>query len=174
MTQPYVGEVRMFGGNFAPAGWALCNGASMSISNNTVLYQLIGTTYGGDGVNTFNLPNLQARLAVGMGQGTGLSNYVLGQAAGSETVTITTSQLPSHNHPLRATTTAATLNTPGGNLTGQPASGARMYTSTNTPLVNLNSASCTMTQGNMPHQNMMPFQCVTFIIALYGIFPSQS
>src|SRR5579863_4237911 len=112
MTQPYVGEVRMFGGNFAPSNWAFCNGQTMSISQYQVLFTLIGTTYGGDGQTTFNLPNLQGRLGVGMGQGGGLSNYVLGQSAGVEAVTLTTTTMAAHNHPLMASQTTATLNYP--------------------------------------------------------------
>ena len=112
MTQPYVGEIRMFGGNFAPSNWAFCNGQTLAISQYQVLFTLIGTTYGGNGTTTFNLPNLQGQLAVGMGQGGGLSNYALGQMGGVESVTLTTSTMPSHNHLLDASKTTATSEQP--------------------------------------------------------------
>ena len=108
MGSPYIGELRLFGGNFAPYGWALCNGQLISISQNSPLYQLIGTTYGGDGVNTFGLPNLQGRFPIHQGQGTGLQNYVLGQIAGSETITLTGQQLPAHNHGAMGSNGSAT------------------------------------------------------------------
>jgi microcystin-dependent protein len=176
MVQPYVGEVRMFGGNFAPVGWALCNGQSMSISEYEVLFNLIGTTYGGNGTTTFNLPNLQGRLCVGMGQGPGLSNYAIGQVGGTETVTLTTAQMPSHVHTLSATTTTAGLGTPTNNLTGAVAKPQLMYTIPGSPAPitgSLNVNSCTLTGGNQPHTNLMPSLCVSFIIALFGIYPSQ-
>ncbi|MFZ1923440.1 MAG: tail fiber protein, partial [Xanthobacteraceae bacterium] len=166
----------MLGSNFAPVNWALCNGQSMPIAQNDVLYNLIGTTYGGDGVNTFNLPNLQGRLAVGVGQGPGLSPYTIGQVGGSENVTLTTATMPSHNHTLSATTTNATLTSPTGNLTGTvPTSGsAVLYTGGSPVTGNLAAQACTNSGGNQPHSNLMPSLCLTFIIALYGIYPSQS
>jgi microcystin-dependent protein len=178
MAQPYIGEVRMFGGNFAPVNWAFCNGQAMSIAEYSTLYTLIGTTYGGNGTTTFNLPNLQGRLCVGMGQGPGLSNYVIGQSGGSETVTLTSSQMPLHNHALSATTTTASLGTPANNLTGNATpltpSGQRMYSGAPGQTTgNLNTNSCSLAGGNQPHPNLMPSLCVTFIIALFGIFPSQ-
>jgi microcystin-dependent protein len=180
MTQPYVGEIRMFGGSFAPSNWAFCNGQPMPISQYDVLYSLIGTTYGGNGQTTFNLPNLQGRLAVGMGTGNGLSPYVIGQAAGTETVTLTVGTMPSHNHPLMASKTVATLASPTGNVTGAgPTSPAPAYLYTNpgspSPQIgNLVSSSVAPSGGSVPHANMMPSLCVSFIIALFGIYPSQS
>jgi microcystin-dependent protein len=173
MTQPYVGEVRMFGGNFAPVGWFFCNGQSLSIAQYDVLFSLIGTTYGGDGVNTFNLPNLQGRLCVGMGQGPGLSNYVIGQMAGSENVTLTTSTMPAHQHTLNATTTNATLGTPGGNLTGKATTGDMYAAAPGETLGNLSTQSVGYAGGSQPHPNLMPSLCVSFIIAYVGIYPSQ-
>ncbi len=176
MVQPYIGEVRMFGGNFAPVTWAFCNGQSMSISEYSALFNLIGTTYGGNGTTTFNLPNLQGRLCVGMGQGPGLSIYTIGQAAGGETVTLNTSQMPIHPHTLSASRTTATLGTPTNNLTGTVASPEVMYTSPGSPgptTGNLNVNSCSLIGGNQPHTNLMPSLCVSFIIALFGIYPSQ-
>jgi microcystin-dependent protein len=178
MTQPYIGEVRMFGGSFAPLNWAFCNGQSVPISENTALFNLIGTTYGGDGQTTFNLPNLQGRLAVGVGQGPGLSPYTIGQVGGSETVTLTTATMASHSHSLSASKNTVTTNLPSGNLTGAGlTSPATAYFYTNAPTTgtgNLNNATVTNTGGNQPHPNLMPSQCVSFIIALYGIYPSQT
>jgi microcystin-dependent protein len=179
MTQPYVGEIRMFGGNFAPSDWAFCNGKSLPISQFQTLFTLIGTTYGGDGQTTFNLPNLQGRLGVGMGQGPGLSPYSIGQAGGAESITLATANMASHNHPLSATTTVATLGSPTGNLTGKTPSSPvnqHMYTLPGSPsptMGNLNAQSCGTGGGNLPHPNMMPSLCVSFIISLNGIFPSQ-
>jgi microcystin-dependent protein len=180
MTQPYVGEIRMFGGSFAPQGWAFCNGQSVPIADNTTLYTLIGTTYGGNGQTTFNLPNLQGRLAVGMGQGNGLSPYTIGQVGGTENVTLTAATMASHSHPLMASKTTATLASPTNNVTGAaPATPtqAYLYTTPGSPTPqtgNLNAQSTAMSGGSQPHPNLMPSLCVTFIIALYGIFPSQN
>ncbi len=180
MTQPYVGEIRMFGGNFAPSYWAFCNGQSLPISQYQTLYALIGTTYGGNGTTTFNLPNLQGQLGVGMGQGPGLSPYTIGQRGGVEAVTLTTANMGTHNHPLVATTTGSTLGSPTANLTGKtPSSPANqhMYTLPGSPsptMGTLNAQSCGIGGGSLPHPNMMPSLCLSFIISLYGIFPSQS
>ncbi|HEX4409638.1 MAG TPA: tail fiber protein [Xanthobacteraceae bacterium] len=173
MVQPYVGEVRLFGGNFAPVGWALCNGQSLSISTNTALYALLGTIYGGDGVTTFNLPNMQGRLCVGMGQGPGLSNYVIGQVGGNEMITLSVNQMPMHTHMLSATTTTANQGNAGGNLTGKAPSGD-MYTSGSPTLGLLGQNSTSMAGGSQPHSNLMPSVCVSYIIALVGIYPSQN
>ncbi len=179
MTQPFIGEVRMFGGNFAPLNWAFCNGQTLPIAQNDVLYSLIGTTYGGDGQSTFALPNLQGRLCVGFGQGQGLSPYTIGQVGGTEQVTLTASTMPAHSHSLVATTTTANQTNPGGNLTGTAPSGggAVMYTvqgSQALKMGDLNAQACSSTGGSQPHPNLMSSLCVTFIIALFGIFPSRS
>jgi microcystin-dependent protein len=178
MTQPFIGEIRMFGGSFAPLNWAFCNGQSMSIAEFSALFNLIGTTYGGDGQSTFNLPNLQSRLAVGVGQGQGLSNYTIGQVGGSETVTLTTAQMGSHSHSLSASKNTVTTNLPSGNLTGagitSPAAADFYVNAPTTQTGNLNNATVTNTGNNLPHPNLMPSLCVSFIIALYGIYPSQS
>lgn len=180
MTEPYVGEIRMFGGNFAPSNWAFCNGQSMPISQYTTLYALIGTTYGGNGQTTFNLPNLQGQVGIGMGQGQGLSPYQLGQTGGVEGVTLTTSMMPSHNHLLMASKTTATTNSPTNNITGVPPQSpvaGTLYILPGSPpptMGTLNPQSVAYNNGNQPHPNMMPSLCVSFIIALNGIFPSQS
>jgi microcystin-dependent protein len=184
MTQPYVGQIMMFGGNFAIQGWAFCNGRLMNISDNPTLFQLIGTTYGGDGVNTFALPNLQSRVAVHQGTGQGLSPYVLGQAAGTENVTLTVQQMPAHNHSLSGsgTTAGSGGQTPSASvLPGRPSSISSGYlyiaangTSPPPSARTLTAGSCSTLPGSQPHSNIMPVLCVTYLIALYGIFPSQN
>ena len=166
MAQPYVGEIRMFGGNFAPAGWELCDGRLLPISENETLFQLIGTTYGGDGESTFGLPDLQGRLPLHMGSG-----FVLGQAAGVEEVTLTVQQIPSHAHGWLATTSAASANTPVGNI---PAvAQGDLYTTSFSP-TNMHVQAISPTGGSQPHTNFQPYLCITFIISLYGIFPSPT
>jgi microcystin-dependent protein len=180
MGNPYIGQISMFGGNFAPVNWAFCNGQLVDIANNNALYSLLGTTYGGDGVTTFALPDLRCRLPVHQGQGQGLSNYVLGQRSGSENVTLLTAQMPSHNHTFYATSASATSATPTNNLAAVPYTGISpsFYTipsSGQAPNVkNLNPNAIGMAGGNQPHPNMMPTLCISFIIALYGIYPSQN
>ncbi len=172
MPEPYVGEIRMFGGNFAPAGWALCDGQIISIAENDVLFTLIGTTYGGDGEETFALPNLQSRIPIHAGQGGGISqNYVLGEMGGVESVTLTTQQIPAHTHPAMGTTNAATTRDPVGAAPGQ--SVPQAYTNRMTP-VTASPQAITPAGGSQPHENIQPYLCINFIIALYGIFPQQS
>jgi len=181
MTQPYLGEVRMFGGNFAIRGWALCNGQLMSIQQNSALFSLLGTTYGGDGVQTFALPNLQSRVAIGQGNGAGLSPRVIGQAAGVETVTLTTAQMPAHSHSFVASMTGASSAGPGSSyVCGTPSNASAHFYTINdgsqpppTP-EKLTGASCSNVGSNLPHENLMPYLCVSFLIALQGIFPSRN
>ena len=169
MSQPFVGEIRMFAGNFAPAGWAFCQGQLVPIDQNPTLFQLIGTTYGGDGQNNFALPNLQSRVPVHVGPG-----FALGQAGGAETVTLTTSQIPAHSH------VPVCLSTPGAQ-TG-PGGGRWAATSSNTIYNNTAPAGAETfaataigsTGGSAPHDNMIPFLVVNFIISFFGVFPSQS
>ncbi len=182
MSNVFVGQITMFGGNFAPRGFAFCNGQLLSIAQNQALFTLLGTMYGGDGVNTFALPNLQSRLALDVGHGPGLSNYVQGQAGGTPSVTVDTTMMPNHTHAFVATVGPATTGTIGSTL--YPATS----TGTSTPefyaaqaqgepiLVPtaLNPAVCSMIGGNQPHNNLMPSLCITFIIALQGIFPSRN
>lgn len=172
MAEPFVGEIRLFAGNFAPNGWALCDGSLLSIAQNDVLFNLIGTTYGGDGQNTFALPDLRGRVPVHQGQGPGLSPYAIGQAAGTEQVTLIAQQLPSHTHVLNATTADATVGAGvAGNLTGKAAT-TSLYG--NTPGGGaLAAQALTASGGNQPHNNMAPFLGLNFIISLFGIFPSQ-
>lgn len=167
MSQPYVGEIRMFAGNFAPVGWAFCNGALLAISDNPTLFQLIGTTYGGDGQTTFALPDLQSRVPVHVGSG-----FSLGQAAGAESVTLTTLQIPAHSHVPQCNSNSGGVTSPqnnywGGVTANNPYSSAASDSS-------MNSASIGLAGGSQPHDNMIPFLAVNFIISLFGVFPSQS
>jgi len=172
MSDPYLGEVRMFGGTFAPQGWELCNGQLLPIAENEALYSLLGTTYGGDGVNTFGVPDLRGRSPIHMGQGQGLSSRVLGQSTGQESVALTAAQLPPHYHPVHASNVQGTLSAPTNNIWGQASTGEKQYTQ-NAPNVSMSASCTTSVGGGLPHENMMPFQVVTFIIAIYGIYPPQ-
>jgi microcystin-dependent protein len=169
MAQPYVGEIRMFGGNFAPAGWMLCEGQLLPISENEVLFQLIGTTYGGDGQSTFALPDLRGRVPIH--QGSNLGNFSIGEASGVETVTLTVQQIPVHSHGMMASKDVANQLAPQNAVTGQAA--AKIYRA-GTPSLTLNPQAVTTVGGTQPHTNMQPYLCVNFIISLFGIFPSQS
>jgi microcystin-dependent protein len=166
MATAYVGEIRMVGFNFAPSGWAFCDGSLLAISQNDTLFNLIGTTYGGDGQNTFALPDLRGRSPVHTG---GSLSYVQGQSGGVENVTVTTPQLPVHNHPVTAQGGAGNTATPtggflAGSAEGQYASAATGVTAT---LLQNNS-------GGQPHDNLMPYLTVNFVISLYGVYPSQN
>lgn len=167
MAQPYVGEIRMFAGNFAPAGWMFCEGQLLPISEYETLFNLIGTTYGGDGQSTFALPDLRGRLPIHIGNG-----FTLAESGGVEEVTLTVSQIPAHSHPLLASQNSATNNTPSGNLTGQV--GATQIYRTATATSPLSTLAMTSTGGSQPHTNFQPYLCVDFIISLFGIFPSQT
>jgi microcystin-dependent protein len=173
MAQPYVGEIRMFGGNFAPAGWMFCDGTPLAISENETLFQAIGTTYGGDGQSTFNLPDLRGRVPVhqGTNPSTG-TTYTLGEQAGVETVTLTTQQTPQHTHALAATTSTGTQPNPGGNLLAN-SQGPQPYIQ-ESPDNSLNPQTLAPVGGSQPHENRQPHLGVNFIISLFGIFPSPT
>jgi microcystin-dependent protein len=171
VSQPYVGEIRMFGGNFAPVGWAFCQGQLMPIAENDTLFNLIGTTYGGDGQETFGLPDLQGRVPVHAGKGPDGTNYALGETGGVESVTLSVQQMPIHSHPLLASTTVATQETPPGNLTGQ--SEVALYVD-QTPFFPMNPSVIPPVGGSQPHENMQPFLVISYIISLYGIYPTQN
>ena len=174
MSEPYIGQIIAVGFNFAPVGWALCNGATMPISGNETLYQLIGTTYGGNGVTSFNLPDLRGRGVIGMGQGTGLSNYLLGQPSGVEQVTLTTSQIGVHTHGVMGAAGTPTTATPASGVAlGTPATEAIYATSGATAALAPPTVG-PAAGGAQPHENRQPYQTVNYIIALFGIFPSQS
>jgi microcystin-dependent protein len=182
MSNPFIGELRLFGGNFAPIGWAFCQGQLLPIDQNDALYALIGTTFGGDGITTFGLPDLQGRVVIGQGQGPGLSSYVVGQKSGTETVTLTTGQLPSHNHTLTAYNTPATTASPAGGVpatTGKSvpnqANNSLFYASASVPNATTFPADTIQNSGgNQPHENMAPFLVINYIIALEGVFPSRN
>jgi microcystin-dependent protein len=170
MSDPYVGEIRMFGGNFAPAGWAFCNGQTLPISENETLFQLIGTTYGGDGQETFGLPDLQGRLPVHQGAG-----LTLGEAGGVESVTLTTQQMPTHNHTMLGSTAGATSSDPTNAVPASlPQQVNRTAYGLDPPPTTLSQSSLSPDGGSQPHDNMMPYLAVSFIISLFGIFPPQN
>jgi len=167
MAQPYVGEIRMFAGNFAPAGWMFCEGQLLPISEYETLFNLIGTTYGGDGQSTFALPDLRGRVPLHFGNG-----FTLAETGGVETVTLTVSQIPAHSHPLLASSSPGTSNTPVGNLTAESASiNTYIQDVTNS---NMSPSAVSSVGGSQPHNNFQPYLCVDFIISLFGIFPSQT
>ena len=173
MASPYVGEIRIFAGNFAPSGWAFCDGTTLPIDQNTVLFQLLGTTYGGDGETTFNLPDLRGRVPIHQGTdpNTGTS-YIIGQAGGVESVTLTTQQIPAHTHALTVTTATGTQANPGGNLLAN-SQGPQPYIQEN-PDGNLNAQTLGPAGGSQPHDNLQPFLGVNFILSLFGLFPSPT
>lgn len=166
MSQPFIGEIRLFGGNFAPVGWAFCNGQLLSISQNATLFTLIGTTYGGDGQTTFALPDLRGRLPVHQG-----GSFAIGQPGGAESVTLTATEVPAHGHALRATSVDGTSADPTNAIWAE--SDARTY-STSAPNATMHATALGAAGGGQAHSNMMPFVTLSFIIALEGIFPSQN
>jgi len=171
MSEPFVGEIRMFAGNFAPQGWAFCDGQLLAVSQNDALFSLLGTIYGGDGRTTFGLPDLRGRIPIHAGSGPGLSQRRLGAKAGAEKVTLTVNQLPSHTHREQATASNATGRNPVGNALGN-AGFADVYTD-DLGEVDMAANAITNTGGSQSHTNLMPFLCVNFIIALFGIYPSR-
>ena len=173
MSNPFVGEIRMFGGNFAPVGWAFCDGSLLSIAENEVLFVLIGTTYGGDGQSTFALPDLRGRVPIHQGQGPGLSNRTLGEITGTEAETITVNQLPAHSHALNASTAPANAGASPGNGVLATASATKLY-GTVSGGSTMSPQMLPVLGGSQPHNNMAPFLAVNFIISLFGIFPSQA
>lgn len=167
MAQPYVGEIRMFAGNFAPAGWMMCDGQLLPISENETLFQLIGTTYGGDGESTFALPNLQSRVPIHQGNG-----FILAETGGVEEVTLTVGQIPAHNHAFLATTNPGATTNANPNLTADSPN-IKLYIEDVTGAA-MNAQALTPTGGSQPHTNLQPFLCINFIISLFGIFPSPT
>jgi microcystin-dependent protein len=179
MSQPYVGQIIMFGGTFAPVGWMTCSGQTLPISENETLFQLIGTTYGGDGQATFNLPDLRGRVPIHQGQGSGLSSYTVGENGGVESVTLNTQQMPSHNHQAMTTAQAGTTNVPGTTtfLADEGPKGITVV-STYGPFdanqTTLLPATVGLQGGSQPHENRQPVLAVTFCISLFGVFPSPT
>ena len=172
MSDPFVAEIRMFAGNFAPRGWALCNGQIMLISQNTALFSLLGTMYGGDGRSNFALPDLQGRAPLQTGQGPGLSDYAQGEVTGTETVTLLESEMPIHTHTLMGANAPAEQSSPAGNAVARSLGGS-IYTNTGAPDTSMAPQTVAPAGGSLPHNNMQPYLTVTFIIALQGIFPPR-
>ena len=171
MAQPYVGEIRLFAGNFAPAGWMFCDGQLLPIAENEVLFQLVGTTYGGDGISTFALPDLRGRVPIHFGTSTLGSTFTLAQNGGTEIVTLTVQQIPLHSHPLLASADPANSPNPAANVLGETVSTTPYFAGP--PAVALAPQSVMPTGGSQPHNNVQPFLCINYIISLFGIFPSQ-
>jgi microcystin-dependent protein len=172
MAQPYIGEIRMFAGSFAPAGWAFCDGQLMPISENDALFVVLGTTYGGDGQETFALPNLQSRIPIHAGTGPGGVTRIIGEMGGAESVTLTTQTIPVHNHAFLASTATGTQNSPAGEVLASGSS-VLIYRpqAPNQPMA---AQTINPTGGSQPHDNMVPFLCISFIISLFGLFPQQN
>jgi microcystin-dependent protein len=167
MSNPYVGEIRMFGGTFAPAGWALCQGQLLPISENDVLFNLIGTTYGGDGQETFGLPDLQGRIPLHQGSG-----FTIGELSGVESVTLSTSQIPQHPHTMAGSNDQGSSNAPGNAVLASTPTAAQAFPyGTDPPRGSIDPSSIQPSGGNQPHENMQPFLCINFIISLFGIYP---
>jgi microcystin-dependent protein len=168
MAQPYVGEIRMFAGNFAPAGWMLCEGQLLPISENETLFQLIGTTYGGDGQSTFGLPDLRGRIPIHQG-----NNFILAETGGAEEITLTVNQIPAHGHPALATATVASEVSPANVLIAESRPGTSQFFQ-DVPANNMAANMLQPVGGSQPHTNFQPYLCINFIISLFGIFPPPS
>lgn len=172
MADPFVAEIRMFPFNFAPRGWAWCDGQLLPLSQNTALFSLLGTTYGGNGKSNFSLPDLQGSSPMHPGQGPGLSLHDLGETGGSETVSLLESEIPNHSHTMRAVNDVGDINIPTGNGLARSA-GAAIYNTTNANLVPMADNSLAPAGGDQPHNNLMPYLTVYFCIALQGVFPPR-
>jgi microcystin-dependent protein len=172
MSDPFVAEIRMFAGNFAPTGWAMCDGQLLPISQNTALFSLVGTFYGGDGKSTFALPDLQGSAPMGQGDGPGLSQRFLGEQGGTEFVTLLQTELPSHGHTAFAKTSLGNSQTPA-DQTWAGSNNAKQYVNT-PPNLAMSPLATSLTGGGLPHNNMPPYLVVTFIIAMQGVFPPRS
>lgn len=168
MAQPYVGEIRIFAGNFAPAGWAFCEGQLMAISENETLFQLIGTTYGGDGQSTFAMPDMRGRIPIHQGSG-----FTLAETGGAEQITLTTQQIPAHTHPYLCSADPGNSVNPQSNLASRTAGATSLYIE-DSPTVNMHAMAIGSVGGSQPHTNFQPYLCVNFIISLFGIFPSPT
>jgi microcystin-dependent protein len=171
MAESFLGEIRMFAGTFAPVQWAFCDGQLLQISQNDALYSLLSTTYGGDGINTFALPDMRGRIPIHAGSGPGLTPRPLGSKSGAETVTLTVNEFPSHSHSLMASTDVADNQAPADHVLDQPS--RNIYTESGNP-VQMDQNTIMANGGSQAHSNMMPFLCINFIISLYGIYPSRS
>lgn len=173
MSEPFVGEIRMFAGNFSPRGWGFCDGQLLAVSQNDALFSLLGTIYGGDGRTTFGLPDMRGRLPIHQGTGPGLSPRPLGSKSGAENETLTVNQMPSHQHDFVASRASASTQVPTGAVVGDSSAANLLYLSSNDVNQSFNPASITDTGGSRPHTNLMPALCLNYIIALFGIYPSR-
>ncbi len=180
MSSPFLAEITMFGFNFPPKGWAFCDGQLLPISQNTALFSLLGTNYGGDGKSTFGLPNIQGQAVLGQGQSPGTSQYFVGESTGTDTVTLLTTEMPSHNHSFTATSTQGTTLSSSGNQLAQAFSGGKQASYTGNYL-NANATNVTMSPlctnvagGSQPHNNLQPYLTLNFCIAMQGVFPPRS
>jgi len=173
MADPFVGQLLLVGFNFAPTGWAFASGQILLISQNTALFSLLGTMYGGDGKSNFALPNLQGAVAIGFGQSPGLQNYIQGETGGAQTVTVIPSETPIHNHTVAAAAHPASASSPVNNAFADSAAGS-IYSTSTSPLTQMSAAAISPFGGNQPHNNMMPYVGLNWIIALQGIYPSRS
>lgn len=171
MSEPFVGEVKMFAGNFAPRGWAFCDGQLLAVSQNNALFSLLGTIYGGDGRTTFALPDLRGRIPIHAGSGPGLTPRKIGATGGAENVTLTANQLPSHTHPLQGTDDLGNTPNPSGNVSARSTS-VDAYIG-DAPSTNLSTSAVSSVGGSQSHANLQPFLCIHFIVALFGIYPSR-
>ncbi|HLK16798.1 MAG TPA: tail fiber protein [Fimbriimonadaceae bacterium] len=173
MASPYIGEIRLVGFNFAPVGWSFCDGALIPINQNEALFNLIGTTYGGDGINTFRLPDLQGRVPIHQGTSRFGSGFVIGESSGSETAALTSAEIPTHNHLLNVNSQPGTTNNPAGNIvaTSPLALGNTYVTPTS---ITASGGATTSTGGSQAHNNVQPFLAINYIFSLFGIFPSPS
>ena len=174
MAQPYIGEIRMFAGNFAPLNYLFCQGQALTISQYDALYSLLGTTYGGDGVNTFNLPNLQSRVAINQGTDSQGNTYAIGNNGGVEQVILTPNQLPSHNHAMEANNNTGSATAASGRaaIFAATNAGVNVYAMGTSTAV-MSPKAISFTGGNQPHSNIKPFQCINFIIAVFGVYPPR-
>jgi len=177
MSDPFIGEIRMFAGNFAPRGWQFCQGQILAIAQNTALFSILGTTYGGNGQTTFALPDLRGRYPMQQGQGPGLTPRTLGEQGGTENVTLLTTQMPAHNHTLGAFNAGATSSTPAGQVMAgafDNSTQADVNAYAGTPNTTMNPQAIGAAGGSQPHNNMSPYLCLNFIIATEGIYPSRN
>lgn len=174
MANQYVGEIRMFAGNFAITGWAECNGQLLPIAQNTALFSIIGTFYGGNGVQTFALPDLRGRVPIHQGQGLGLSTYVIGEQGGSENITLLQTEIPAHNHLVNGVGSGGTQASPVNGYPAIESTGTAFNYSTAAPTGQMSPATIVNTGGSQPHSNIQPYLSITFLIALQGIFPSRN
>lgn len=174
MADPFVAEIRIFPFNFAPKGWAFCDGQLLPLSQNTALFSLLGTTYGGNGKSNFALPDLQGRAPMQPGQGPGLSLHDLGESAGSETVTLLESEIPAHSHALVSLGAPANRTSPVGNTIGRPSAGSAFVPPAGAPIVSMSDQALAPAGGDAPHNNLMPYLTFNFCIALQGVFPPRT